>query len=245
MLTDSRTQKRAAAFDSTGPQGATLAAPTARADTFEERKVSLYFPTPIWFHKLPKSFYESFNRDVVALLQAKLGTMDAGQGPGMWQTQTDLQKTSPFNRLVPSIQDAAAGALKFLDAEFEQVAVTSMWVNISGPRAHHRLHTHPNNFLSGVYYINVGRGSDLITFADPRPQAHVFHPRYRRPNDFNMGLVNLRVETGMLVLFPAYLAHSVPPNASSDPRISLAFNIMTKDSLAQLAGTEWQGNIRI
>jgi ectoine hydroxylase-related dioxygenase (phytanoyl-CoA dioxygenase family) len=36
----------------------------------------------------------------------------------------------------------------------------------------------------------------------------------------------VRVQDGMLLLFPAYLRHSVDANASQDDRISISFNIM-------------------
>ena len=34
------------------------------------------------------------------------------------------------------------------------------------------------------------------------------------------------MKPGTLVLFPAWLEHSVPPNGSAENRISLSFNVM-------------------
>ncbi len=44
------------------------------------------------------------------------------------------------------------------------------------PARPHRLHSHRNNFLSGVYYVRVPPGAGSINFYDPRPQAGVIRP---------------------------------------------------------------------
>ena len=41
---------------------------------------------------------------------------------------------------------------------------------MNAPGAAHGLHSHPNNFLSGVYYVRVPSGGDTINFHDPRSQ---------------------------------------------------------------------------
>ena len=42
--------------------------------------------------------------------------------------------------------------------------------------AGHRMHSHPNNFLSGVYYVQTHEGADSINFHDPRPQTGIIRP---------------------------------------------------------------------
>ena len=35
--------------------------------------------------------------------------------------------------------------------------ITGCWANINPPAAYHPTHNHPNNYLSGVYYVAVSR----------------------------------------------------------------------------------------
>jgi Putative 2OG-Fe(II) oxygenase len=40
-----------------------------------------------------------------------------------------------------------------------------------------KAHMHPNNCLSGVYYVQTQEGADSITFMDPRSRAFVIARR--------------------------------------------------------------------
>ena len=82
------------------------------------------------------------------------------------------------------------------------------------------MHSHPNNFLSGVYYLRTPAGADTINFHDPRPQTGVIRPPVQALTAENTDQVVVRVEDGTLLLFPAYLAHSVDANASTEERVT-------------------------
>ena len=102
-----------------------------------------------------------------------------------------------------------------LSGDFE----SSSTDQIVGP---HRPHIHPNNYLSGAYYLKTGAGADVIRFHDPRMQAGMIVPPARDQNRANPDMVSLDVRPGMLVMFPAWLQHSVPPNLSDEDRVSVA-----------------------
>ena len=68
--------------------------------------------------------------------------------------------------------------------------------------ATHIEHSHPNNFLSFVYYPRVPKGGDVIEFHDPRPQAHVIAPPFATLNAKVASTVTVAVEAGRLVAFP-------------------------------------------
>jgi hypothetical protein len=55
---------------------------------------------------------------------------------------------------------------------------------------------------------------------------------------YNTDQVVVRVERGTLLVFPAWLPHSVDPNASDGLRISISFNVMFSD-FAALAKPLW------
>jgi hypothetical protein len=45
---------------------------------------------------------------------------------------------------------------------------------VLGPPAADATPSHPDNFLSGVYYLQTQAGPDTINFHDPRPRAPFF-----------------------------------------------------------------------
>jgi ectoine hydroxylase-related dioxygenase (phytanoyl-CoA dioxygenase family) len=49
----------------------------------------------------------------------------------------------------------------------------------------------------------------------------------------------VRVAAGTLLLFPAWLAHSVEPNASAKTRVSVSFNLMFPRFAETLAQPLW------
>lgn len=45
---------------------------------------------------------------------------------------------------------------------------------------------------------------------------------------------------GRAIVFPAWLMHSVPPNRSQGPRLSISFNAMLLEPERILPSTAWQ-----
>lgn len=88
------------------------------------------------------------------------------------------------------------------------------WASVHQNGIHHMMHTHPNNMLSGVYYVKVPNGSGPLVFSDPRGEIP----------PFDEALI-VKPSEGVLVLFPSWLGHEVLPTGVSDPRISIAFNM--------------------
>ncbi len=99
--------------------------------------------------------------------------------------------------------------------------------------------------MSGVYYARVSSGGDTITFSDPRLQAHVIAPHIRKPSTRTASSVDVGVRDGRLVLFPAWLRHSVSSNRSDRQRVSVAINVMFTDYVARISRPRWSGTVRI
>ena len=65
-------------------------------------------------------------------------------------------------------------ARRVLDQEqirYAGLEITGCWANVGFPGSRHRTHAHPNNYLSGVYYVKAPPGGNTINFLDPRPQS--------------------------------------------------------------------------
>ena len=53
----------------------------------------------------------------------------------------------------------------------------------------------------------------------------MYHPPIKEHNEISCEEVKIEPEEGKLLLFPAYLQHSVEENLSEDERIVISFNI--------------------
>ena len=102
------------------------------------------------------------------------------------------------------------------------VYITQSWANYTEPNQYHHKHTHPNSFISGVFYINAIKNEDMIKFYKDLP--FVYQINHNQSNNYNSSDVAIFVESNDLILFPSNFSHSVPPTTSKEIRISIAFN---------------------
>ena len=117
--------------------------------------------------------------------------------------------------------------------------ITGCWASLYAPGAAHRAHTHPNNFLSAVYYVRTSSGADTINFHDPRNQTGIIRPPVTELTASNTDQVVVRVTNGTLLVFPSYLQHSVDANASTETRVSVSLNLMFSEFTASLSKPMW------
>jgi uncharacterized protein (TIGR02466 family) len=150
-----------------------------------------------------------------------------------------------FRELTSYINASVKGILDFLKITYESFFITGCWANISAKGARHKTHTHPNNFLSGVYYVQAAAGANTITFHDPRPQTYVIAPAPTELSLESAGSNIMPVKEGMLVVFPAWLPHSVDLNESDKERISVSFNVMFSSFGEKMSKPQWAGNINV
>jgi len=197
------------------------------------------FPTLVWKIQIKPELRDSIETACIAALGAmrrEAQRLEPGCG---WQSAQTLHQRADFAQLVTCIQGAARSVLRFLRIGHESFEITACWATILGTGAEHRVHSHPNNYLSGVYYVRTHHGADTINFHDPRPQAAVIRPPVVELTRENTDQVVIRVANGTLLLFPSYLEHSVDPTASGEERISVSFNIMFSSFTEELSKPLW------
>src|SRR5262249_10108038 len=117
--------------------------------------------------------------------------------------------------------------------------ITGCWANINMPGAGHRLHNHPNNYLSGVYYVRTQAGADTINFLDPRPQTAIVRPPVTELTAESTEQVLVTGRGGVLLVVPAWLQHAVDLNRSDHSRVSLGFNVMFSAYAEGMARPSW------
>ena len=100
-----------------------------------------------------------------------------------------------------------------------------MWSIINKKNSSNLRHIHPNCFLSSAYYVYAPKNCGKLTFHDPRSAAVYRTVKTIENKDINSNSYNIVPQSGMLVLFPSYLHHSVAVNESEDERIVISFNV--------------------
>ena len=144
-----------------------------------------------------------------------------------WQSKANLHKNSLYNNLTKTIVQYTKNVFDSLNYEYEGFNITDMWSNVLKPGETHRPHTHSNNILSGVFYVEAEQTSGII-FSDPRPQAGVIQPDVTKQHVANASVIKYDSATNRMILFPSWLQHYVPINETKSNRISVAFNVMLK-----------------
>ncbi|HEY4646737.1 MAG TPA: 2OG-Fe(II) oxygenase family protein, partial [Steroidobacteraceae bacterium] len=193
------------------------------------------FPTLVWKIQLKAEQHEAINAKIlVALERMRRDEPQLASGQG-WQSDRTLHELEEFQDLVFCVNHATKSVLQFLRIGYDAFQITGCWANVLANGAAHRSHSHPNNFLSGAYYVRTHPGADTINFHDPRNQTGIIRPPVVELTAENTDQVVVNVRNGTLLVFPAYLQHSVDTNMSENERVSLSFNIMFSSFIENLS----------
>ena len=102
------------------------------------------------------------------------------------------------------------------------------WINLNNREEITRPHCHPRSFFVAVYYPkssdgylrleNPNRVLEQTIPSSPNDNVVAIH------NQYNCVTWDIEVRTGDLVIFPAWLYHSVVGHTNNEDRISIAFN---------------------
>ncbi|MBI3528795.1 MAG: 2OG-Fe(II) oxygenase family protein [Betaproteobacteria bacterium] len=206
---------------------------------FEASDVIPMFPTLVWKIQVKEGVRAAIAAKMLPVL-AKMAQdapkLASGQG---WQSQQTLHRLDELQDLVSCVDKAVRGVLKFLRIGYDAFEITACWATVLAKGAAHRMHSHPNNFLSGIYYLRTYPGADTINLHDPRNQTGILRPPIVELTGENTDQVVVRVSNGTLLIFPSYLQHSVDANTSGEERISISFNIMFSSFTENLAKPLW------
>jgi uncharacterized protein (TIGR02466 family) len=198
------------------------------------------FATLVWKVELEAQLREVICAQAlgaIARLRRDLPPFAPGQG---WQSGQSLHELDDFRDLVSCVHRVVPGILRFLRIGCDAYQVTACWATVLARGAAHKMHQHPNNFLSGVYYVRTRPGADTINFHDPRNQTGIIRPPVVELTAENTDQVVVRVKDGTMLVFPSYLQHSVDASASEEERISISFNIMFSSFTQNLSKPLWQ-----
>src|SRR5437867_3096949 len=199
----------------------------------------MMFPTLVWKLQLAAELHEAMDARILAAvgrMRREAPVLAPGQG---WQSDHALHGAEELQDLVACIDRAVRTILRFLRIGYDSFEITGCWANVLAKGDAHRVHSHPNNFLSGVYYVRVHEGADTINLHDPRNQTAIIRAPVVELTNENTDQVVVRVNNGTLLLFPAYLQHSVDANQGDQERVSISFNVMFSAFTENLSKPLW------
>jgi uncharacterized protein (TIGR02466 family) len=187
------------------------------------------FPTPVIIDELPGA--PQLNRD---LEPAILGQMNRDEGVhlsnrGGWQSGRDFPGWAgeAGHRLVRHAVGVAASHTVRAPNVAPVGWTVDAWANVSGSGHFNMPHIHGGSFWSAVYYVSVGEGEGgQLVLHDPRmPALRMHSPGLRFKGAGPEYSARIEPKAGLLLLFPAWLSHSVEVWRGSGTRISVAMNI--------------------
>ena len=151
---------------------------------------------------------------------------------GGWHSDDELYKDEEFKSTVGDILLKAKECFDHLDVQEKYVPeMTGLWGIINPPGSRNNIHTHPYNYLSGVYYLKVPKKSGNLVFLNPRPQDEVLSPPKKKEASIHLAhSVDYEPKENSLIFFPSWLQHEVKINTSNKDRVILSFNINWREN---------------
>jgi uncharacterized protein (TIGR02466 family) len=205
-----------------------------------KQEVQELFPTPLWIVDLNPAEAAPFNAGLKREIDRIISPRPKVPAGSNWQTPQDLHTRPAFANFVRLVEMAAKGVARFLQLEQYPMIITGCWANINPPGAYHPTHHHPNNYLSGVYYVAVPPPGSRLVLQDPRPS--MIMPKPRQFTRLTANGADAESKEGRMLIFPAWLKHSVPANDGKEERISISFNLMFTNFAETLAAPMWDAS---
>jgi len=212
--------------------------PNSLADMASNSRAEDMFATPLLCCMLKD--VEALNaqlRDLILERERTIAPM-AKSNEGGWQSAPDF--FSWGGSAVTTLEGYVGQALQIATARLLGTTKFTMafdlygWAAVNRKGHYNTTHLHPMATWSGSYYVDTG---------DEPPDApgavlEFTHPVAGAAMTFFPGVLPsariVKPETGMLILFPSYLQHSVRMYHGERPRICVAFNAHMGKDLAPL-----------
>jgi uncharacterized protein (TIGR02466 family) len=192
------------------------------------------FATPVVTDRLPTA--DKLNSELAPLILAQQATTPGHRlsNRGGWQSEHDLPAWGG-----EAARAVIRHALLLADAhttgpETDRSRwLCDAWANVSESGQFNMPHIHSATFWSAVYYVSVGEGEGgQLVFHDPRMPGIAMHaPHLGFKGAGPERQFEIVPEPGLMVLFPAWLWHSVEPWTGTGRRISVAMNIRARSML--------------
>ena len=124
----------------------------------------------------------------------------------------------------------------------DKVVMTQSWSTITKKDEYHHIHHHPNTMFSLVFYVSSeGKKSGNFVFnlqPSGLKQRWNFSFKVKNYNAFNSSSWEYEVNTGDLIIFPAWMYHYTRKNDTNKDRIVIAANYFIDDEIGSTEGVD-------
>lgn len=206
-----------------------------------------FFETPLAYTRLKDA--EPLLKDLEMAIGKKRVTSEGvnRSNIGGWHSDTDMLNWGAS--AATKLADTAIKICKRL-SHFQDSSVDSydwsvrMWANVTSHGGLNQAHAHPGNLWAAVLYLDLGEDLDenlegapdskkkvggAFYIEDPRFPMAAMHNTASRLIGSNgqpqLYEVDLNLERGNLLIFPAWLRHGVRQYTGNRQRVSIAMNI--------------------
>ena len=188
------------------------------------------FPTPVFHFKVEN--YQKLNTELENYILNFRKKNEKGQkksNAGGWHSHnfdlTNDNMAKKFAKIFEEFYKKVIINKMGWKYDSNKVKMEAMWSIINKKGSFNIQHNHPNAYLSSAYYVKVPKNSGNIKFFDPKVQKNIRYPKIKNYTDVSAANVEITPKEGDLLIFPAYLYHSVGENLSEDDRIIVSFNV--------------------
>lgn len=188
------------------------------------------FPQPVFKYQLDN--YEKLNEQLIKYIydlhkKDNLGVKKSNIN-GWHSKAFDFQEKSNIpNKFYSHINTYIKDVFNNYGWEYDEskVKCTSMWAIINKKGNFNIEHTHPNNYLSAAYYVKAPDNCGNFKATNPNILNRHIRAKSEQANELNSNSASIKIKEGDLLIFPAYLPHSVEENKSDEDRVIVSFNI--------------------
>ena len=147
----------------------------------------------------------------------------------MSQTLGNLQEKPEFEDLLEKFKTVVFTCLEEeTNFIYDGFKISQMWANKFTKNQSIGRHTHPNHFLSAVYYLRVNADQGGTIFFNPNPLImHLDMPFKKNKGTLPWSKsITCQPVKHNLILFPSWLEHCSEPNRTNFPRYTISFNVL-------------------
>lgn len=200
----------------------------------ENQTVSLCFPIPIW--RLEFAEFEPVNEEIRKQLAALDWDRLDRENRAMYDSIHTFSEDRfvsvdevPSMRVVLEYFVSACNAIaqdRKWDMSRHRFELSSYWIHATDSGDLTQSHNHKPAIFSGVYYVDKPADSGDLIFVDINPyQEYQPKPLKGETDPISSPQLMIKAGEGMMLVFPSWLPHKVPRNASGERRISISFNV--------------------
>ena len=196
----------------------------------ENKEILKFFPQPIFKYKIEE--HEKINKELLSYIynlkeNNKVG-VERSNVYGWHSENFNLKDTNSIqHKFLMSLTKYIFDVFENYGWEIDpkKIVCTEMWAIINKKNNFNLEHTHPNNYLSAAYYVKAPENCGSFIISNPNIISKERVTLSDRNTEFNQNVAHIKPRAGDLLLFPAYLPHSVGMNKSDEDRIVISFNI--------------------